>query len=102
MLDMKIFLFLFLVFTLSLFACKKSQDTNMLIKAHGKIIAGAGCTSWLIQLDDSVFIQPTNLSSFSVTLHGGQIVSVTYKKSSSQLSTCMTGEVVDLFSITNR
>ena len=99
---MKNFLFLFLVFTLSLFACKKSKDTNMLLKADGKIIAGVGCTSWVIQLDDSVFIQPTNLSSFGITFHSGQIVSVTYKKSSSQLSTCMTGEVVDLFSITNR
>jgi hypothetical protein len=99
---MKVFLFLFSVFTLSLFACKKSQDTNILIKAGGKIIAGVGCTGWLIQLDNGVSIQPTNLPSFSITIHSGQIVSVTYKKSSSQLSTCMTGEVVDLLSITNR
>ncbi|MDQ2753001.1 MAG: hypothetical protein M3R72_08260 [Bacteroidota bacterium] len=99
---MKIFLFLFLAFTLSLFACKKSQVLNMLVKADGKIIAGVGCTSWLIELDNSAFIQPTNLSSFNITIHSGQIVSLTYKKSSRQLSTCMTGEVVDLFSITNR
>lgn len=98
---MKTLITLFML-TLSLLACTKSQSLKVTpVNAKGKIIAGIGCTTWLIQLDNNTIIQPTNLLSFNIIIQSGQQVSLTYQKSNSQLSTCESGEVVDLLSITN-
>lgn len=92
-----------ILFTLTISACTKSQSVKATpVNANGKIIAGFGCTVWLIQLDSDTIIQPTNLSYFNIIVKSGQQVSITYQKSSNQLSTCQSGEVVDLLSITDK
>ena len=101
--SMKNWLITFAVFSLTISACTKSQSIKTLtVNANGKIIAGIGCSAWLIQLDNDTIIQPANLSSFNITVQNGQQVSVTYKKSINQLSTCMSGDVVDLISIVDK
>jgi hypothetical protein len=91
------------VFILTIAACTKSQSVRTLaVNADGKIMGSIGCSAWLIQLDNNTIIQPANLSSFNITIRGGQRVNVTYQKSSNQLSTCESGEVVNLISIVDK
>lgn len=93
------FIFLILIVAVSLVACSKNSKS---FTANGTIVKESidGCT-WLIRLDNTKILEPTNLSSFSVTIKDGQRVTLRYKLTTDKASICMMGELVDLINISN-
>ena len=84
--------------------CKKEVGEKS-VNAKLTFVGVASC-GWLIKLDvkdkdGNDMLEPTNLSSFSVTLSEGQAVEMTYTEKNSPTS-CMVGKVVDLKSIKDR
>lgn len=93
------FIFLILFVTVFLFACSKNSNS---FTAKGTIVKESidGCT-WLIRLDNTKILEPTNLSSFNVTIKDGQRVNLKYKLATDKFSICMMGKLVDVINISN-
>lgn len=60
-----------------------------------------GC-KWMIVLNNSTKLQPTNLAAFSIALVDGQKVWVDYVDQPGVMSTCMAGKVVKIIKIEAR
>jgi hypothetical protein len=88
-------LFLILFF---LFACKKETATGFK-NVKGNLTGAQGCTNWIIRENNGTTWEPNNLSSFQVTLKGGQPVIFSFTIDNDNGSFCMTGARIRLTSI---
>ena len=95
--------FLVCVITFFYASCSKDSHSSSTNIVNGIIVKQSvdGCT-WLIKLEDNKLLEPTNLSSFNVTVKDGQLVKFSYKINSTNMSFCMMGQIVDLTYIADR
>jgi hypothetical protein len=68
---------------------------------EGILIHAMGCNNWLIQSNNNYILQPTNLSSFNVTLKDSQKVKFEYQINAGQFSICQAGKIINLMHISN-
>ncbi|MEP6682306.1 MAG: hypothetical protein ABJA35_03560 [Parafilimonas sp.] len=95
--------FLVCIITFFYASCNKDSNSGNNNIVNGIIIKESvdGCT-YLIKLEDDKLLEPTNLSSFNVTLKDGQLVKFSYKINTTNGSICMMGQIVDLTYIADR
>lgn len=81
-------------------ACAQSLACPNSIKATGilKNMTGFDGCGWIIQLNDTTKLEPTNLSGFNLTLVDGNSITFCYKETN-QASICMVGKTIEIVDI---
>lgn len=96
----KTIIFFFAVSVLALSACHKKNADVATPPAKGDImqigtlkdLTGLDGCGWIIQLDNGVKLNPSNLADFKITLKDGKRVSVDYQIQDGVMTTCMSGK----------
>ena len=97
----KIVVLFFATSLLAFSAChKKNRDVATATPAKGgvlqvgtlKDLTGLDGCGWLIQLDNGIKLNPTNLADFNIKLKDGKRISIDYTVQDGVMTTCMSGK----------
>jgi hypothetical protein len=89
---------LFSVMSTTILSCEKAQEDKCEDSQEGilKNFAGLDGCGWIIQLSDSVNLEPINLDEFEIELEENKKVCIQYHERTDLASVCMVGKIVEI------